>query len=109
LDAVSIAPMFETEVLIESACHVSHAPIAIRMRGSEVLAVQPGEEVTIGIRWQMPLAVAAHSMCLAMVFLKNRQTALTWQGGDTTHISLFTLAEAVAFGQAFFMPLFQDN
>jgi len=109
LDAVSIAPLFAAEVLIESNCHVRHTPIVIRMRDSEVLAVQPGQEVTIGIRWQMPSAVAAHSMCMEMVFLKDRETALSWQGGDTAHISLFTLPEAVAFGKAFFSPLFQDN
>jgi len=109
LDAVSVAPMFAVDVLIESTCHVSHIPIVIRMRNSEVLAVQPGQDVTIGIRWQMPSAVAAHSMCMEMVFLKDPQTALNWQGGDMTQISLFTLAQAVEFGKAFFLPLFQDD
>jgi hypothetical protein len=109
LDAVSVAPMFMTDVLIESSCHVTHTPIVISMRASEILEVHPGPDVTIGIRWQMPSAVAAHSMCLEMVFLKDRQTALTWQGDETAHLSLFTLPQAVAFGQAFFLPLLEDT
>lgn len=105
LDAVSVAPMFDADVLIESSCHVSRTPISIRMHGSDVIEVQPGSEVTIGIRWQMPSAVAAHSMCMQMVFLKDRQTALAWQQDDVEHISLFSLPDAVAFGKAFFLPL----
>jgi hypothetical protein len=102
LDAVSVAPMFDTEVVIESTCHLTKTPITIRMRGSDILDVQPSGEVIIGIRWQMPSAVAAHSMCMEMVFFKDRQTANAWQTGD---ISLFTLSDAVAFGKAFFLPL----
>ena len=105
LDAVSVAPMFATEVLIESVCHASKTPVVIHMRDSRLLKVQPGAEVMIGIRWQMPSAVAAHSMCLQMVFLKDRQTADTWQDGDRDNVSLFTLPAAVAFGKAFFLPL----
>lgn len=105
LDAVSVAPMFETKVQIDSSCHVSNTPISIRMQGSDILEALPSEQVTVGIRWQMPSEVAAHSMCMEMVFLKDRQTAQAWQDGDIENISLFTLPEAVAFGQAFFMPL----
>jgi hypothetical protein len=105
LDAVAVAPMFNTEVQIDSSCHVTHTPIMIRMRGSEILAQEPGRDVTVGIRWQMPTAVAAHSMCMQMLFLKDRPTALAWQAGDTENIALFALAEAVQFGKAFFLPL----
>ena len=105
LDAVSVAPMFETKVQIDSSCHVSNTPISIRMQGSDILEALPSEQVTVGIRWHMPSEVAAHSMCMEMVFLKVRQTAQAWQDGDIENISLFTLPEAVAFGQAFFMPL----
>lgn len=105
LDAVSVAPMFDADVVIESFCHESKIPIVIHMHGNDIRKVQPTADVTIGIRWQMPLAVAAHSMCMQMVFLKNRQTALAWQQGDTENISLFSLPDAVAFGKAFFLPL----
>ena len=105
LDAVSVAPMFDAEVAIDSTCRVSNTAITIRMRGSEILAAQPSEDVTVGIRWQMPAGAAAHSMCMEMVFLKDRQTAEAWQDGDTENIALFTLPEAVEFGKRFFLPL----
>ena len=105
LDAVSIAPMFGTEVQIDSSCRVSQTPIGVRMRGSEIIDVQPSDNVTVGIRWQIPKVVAAHSMCMEMVFLKDRQTAKAWQNGDTKNVSLFTLPEAVEFGKRFFVPL----
>ena len=105
LDAVSVAPLFDTHVTIESKCHVSQSPIILRMQGSKLLDVQPTDDVTVAIRWQMPSAVAAHSMCMEMVFLKDRQTAIAWQDSDVENISLFTLPEAAAFGKMFFMPL----
>ncbi len=105
LDAVSVAPMFTTNVRIESICHVSHTPIVIRMHNTKILEIHPGSEVTIGIRWQIPSAVAAHSMCLEMVFLKDRHAAQAWQHGDEENISLFTLPEAALFGKSFFLPL----
>jgi mercuric reductase len=105
LDAVSVAAMFDTTVDIMSRCHSSDTPITIRMQGSDILAVTPTTGVMIGIRWQMPSAVAAHSMCMEMVFLKDRPTADAWQNLDTDNTTLFTLPEAVAFGQAFFLPL----
>jgi len=105
LDAVSIAPMFNADVSIASHCHVTQTPLAIHMRSSEILSVSPSSEIMIGIRWQMPSAVAAHSMCLQMVFLKDRPTAEAWQNGDQEHVSLFSLAQAVEFGSAFFVPL----
>ena len=105
LDAVSVAPMFQAEVRVESSCQVTKTPIKILMLGSNIIEVEPNEDVTVGIRWQMPSAVAAHSMCMEMVFLKDRQTAEQWQNGDTENISLFSLAEAVEFGKRFFLPL----
>lgn len=105
LDAVSVAPLFGAEVRIDSCCHVSHTPIRIRMHGSNILLQEPERELMIGIRWQMPTAVAAHSMCLQMVFLHNREIALDWQAGDTYAVSLFPLSTAIDFGKAFFLPL----
>ncbi len=105
LDAVSVAPMFDTEVHIDSCCRVSNTPISIRIQGSKILNAQPNDDITVGIRWQMPAGVAAHSMCMEMVFLENRPTAEAWQNSNTESISLFTLAEAVDFGKRFFLPL----
>jgi mercuric reductase len=104
LDAVSVAPMFDTETTIDSRCRLTGTPIHVRMRGGEILEAQPAEAI-VGVRWQMPEGVAAHSMCMEMVFLKDMETAREWQAGDTEYVSLFTLPEAVAFGTAFFRPL----
>jgi mercuric reductase len=79
------------------------------MQGSDILAVQPTADVIVGIRWQMPTAVAAHSMCMEMVFLKDRPTAEAWQAEDKENISLFSLPEAVVFGKAFFSPLLSQE
>lgn len=107
LDAVSVAPMFASEVKIASHCHVSGDPIQIHMQGSEVIESNP-DGVMIGIRWQMPSGAAAHSMCTEMVFLKDENTARQWQGDELDSISLFSLADAIAFGMGFFMPLMND-
>ena len=105
LDALSVAPMFSVEVVIDSVCHVSQTPVHIHMQGSKILESQPSTDVTVGIRWQDPSATAAHSLCLEMIFLKDRETAERWQGGDTDNISLYSLSETVEFGKAFFLPL----
>lgn len=105
LDAVSVAPMFNMEVTIRSVCHLSQTPIYIKMHTDKISAVQPETDVTVGVRWQMPTNVAAHSMCTEMVFFKDRDTAEAWQKDDVTTITLFTLHEALAFGKAFFLPL----
>lgn len=105
LDAVSVAPLFDADVKIESGCHVTLTPLSIHMQGSNILDAKPPTNITVGIRWQMPSAVAAHSMCMEMVFLKDRNSAVSWQGADPENISLFTLPEAVEFGSGFFLPL----
>ena len=107
LDAVSVAPMFDAETVIESRCHVTRTPIRIRQSGERLLAVEPSDDVRVGVRWQNPTGAAAHSMCLEMVFLEDRATGEQWQGGDTDSITLFTVPEAIAFGSAFFRPLLE--
>ncbi|WP_455206766.1 alkylmercury lyase family protein [Kaarinaea lacus] len=105
LDAVSVAPMFGVEVEIVSMCHVTHEALVVHMNDSEILSILPMPDVRVGVRWQMPSGIAAHSMCLEMVFLINERIALQWQDGDTENISLFRLAQAVEFGRQFFAPL----
>ena len=105
LDAVSVAPVFDTDVVIDSVCHVSQTPISIYMQGQKIIEVQPSTDIMIGIRWQKPSAVAAHSLCMEMVFLNDSKTAEEWQQSDADSISIFTLPAAVDFGKAFFLPL----
>lgn len=105
LDAVSVAPMFDADVEIDSRCHVTHENIHIHQNGQEVIEALPSRDIHIGVRWQNPGSCAAHSMCLEMVFLKDRDTALRWQKGDLENTSIFSLSEAILFGAGFFMPL----
>lgn len=105
LDAVSVSPMFEREVVINSRCHLSGMPIQIRQRGKQVLAIQPASDVHVGVRWQSTCGCAAHNLCMEMVFLKDRETAKQWQGDDNENISIFTLTEAIEFGARYFIPL----
>jgi len=108
LDALSVGPMFNAEVDISSRCHVTGTVITIHMQGESLQEASPSPDVHVGVRWQNPSACAAHSMCLEIVFLKDRPTALEWQAGDTVNTSLFNLEDAVAFGAGFFTPLLQD-
>jgi len=105
LDAVSVAPMFDTVVKIKSQCHLSHESITIEMHGAEILSATPSTEVRVGVRWQMPLGPAARSMCLEMVYLLNDQIARDWQNGDDSNKTIFDLPQAVEFGSRFFTPL----
>lgn len=105
LDALSIAPMYDLEVRIESRCHVTGESISIVQRGMDIIEAHPDREVRVGIHWKNPCGAAAHSMCLEMVFLRDAETAAKWQNGDTENLTVFTLDEAIAFGAGFFKPL----
>ena len=109
LDALSVTPMFGGEVEIRSTCRVTGQAVRIRQREEDILEAEPAG-VVVGIRWQMPHTChAAHSMCMEMVFLASRQTALSWHGDDLANHSVLTLAEAVGLGASFFKPLlFQE-
>lgn len=104
LDAVSAAPMYDANVVIQSRCHVTGTPIRILQKGRAIIEAQPADAI-VGVRWQNPTGCAAHSMCTEMVFLKDSATASHWQAKDPESISLFTLSEAVKFGTSFFRPL----
>lgn len=104
LDALSVAPMFDTATRISSSCHVSAAPIDIAMQGDSLLSASP-QRPLVGVRWQDTSGCAAQSLCLEMVFLRDRATAAAWHPGHDNETSLFELPEAIKFGAAFFRPL----
>ena len=62
LDALSIAPMFQTETRIMSKCHLTGDPIRIHQRGMQILEVSPPTGVRLGIRWQKGSNTAAHGL-----------------------------------------------
>lgn len=109
VDALAVATLFAAEVEIESACHVTGEPILIHQRRKEVVKSAPSaRDVRVGVRWQRVVTTAAHSLCRQMVFLKDAATAAAWQGSDPASIDIFTVAEAIDFGEAFFTPLLRD-
>ena len=80
--------------------------VQVRQRGTQVLETSPSaDRIRVGVRWQRPTACAAHVLCRQMVFLRDPEVAREWEGGDAISKELFTLSEAIAFGDAFFSPL----
>ena len=104
LDALSLAPMFGVTREISSVCAMTGKPITISMDGNRVLTVSP-ENIHVGIRWQSTCGCAAANLCTEMVFLADAIIAEQWQQQDAENISLYTLQEAVEFGDRFFSPL----
>jgi len=108
LDALAIAPLFETATRIDSRCHVSGAPVEIHMQNSELLSAKPGN-VQVGIHWQGTSGcAAAQSLCLEMVYLGDVETARRWQQQDSGNISVYDLPDAAHFAAAYFLPLLVD-
>lgn len=105
LDAIAVAPLFNTEVIIESVCHVEGVPLRLRLRGPHLIEAHPSGDMRVGIRWQKPTECAAHSMCREMVFLLDEPTGRFWKSQDPDRISLFRLTEAVELGHRYFKPL----
>jgi len=104
LDALAMAPLFGAGARIDSRCHLSGVPVTIHMQGARVSHAVPSGP-WIGIHWQGTSGCAAQSLCLEMVFLRDRDTARTWQRRDPASISLFDLRRAIRLGMAFFCPL----
>ena len=106
LDALSVAPMFGVETGIKSSCAISGTPVSIHMQGEQVVtAVEEGDNLYVGIRWQQPCGAAAHSLCRDMVFLLGEEAAEKWQQRSEIEGSVFDLPTAVAIGSVFFRPL----
>ncbi len=104
VDALSVAPMFQTITRIDSRCAVSDLPIQVAMDGMSVTQCTPAEPV-IGIHWADPCGHTAHSLCRQMLFLADAATAEKWRSDAPDARRLYTLRQAVDLGAAFFVPL----
>jgi mercuric reductase len=109
LDALAISPLFGLEVQIDSRCAASNAAIHIHQRGLKLLEVKPSNDLLLGIHWQQTAGCAAHSLCREMVFLKNLEAAMKWQGLAPETRELYDLEEAVQLAAGFFKPLLHDE
>ena len=105
LDAMSVAPMFDTAVTIRSRCPVTGAEILVEMQGGRVTTASPGPNVQVGVWWRDPGAVAARGFCPGVVFLRDKAAARQWQAGRTTDHDFASLSDAADVGARFFRPL----
>ncbi|HKJ10438.1 MAG TPA: organomercurial lyase [Gammaproteobacteria bacterium] len=108
LDALAVAPMYDTATRVESTCHVTGAPVLLKQSAGTIVEAGPCAEMRVGIRWQEAGGCAAHSLCREMVFLADPDIASRWAGTDPSRYSLFTLPQAAALASAFFRPLVCD-
>ncbi len=103
LDAVSVAPMFDTRVIVESRCAVTGVEIHIEQEGNRVLRAS-APELQVGIWWRNPGSIAARNLCPGIVFLRDRAAARAWQDDLGDH-EFAELADAIDAGGRFFRPL----
>ncbi len=107
LDALSVSCMFDMKTKISSVCRVTQDPIFIEQSGKTIENESATKDVCFGIAWESASACSccAQSLCMEMMFLKNKDTAKKWQSENPQDREIFTLQEAVEFGSRFFSPL----
>ncbi|PTN32251.1 alkylmercury lyase family protein [Desulfonatronum sp. SC1] len=107
LDALAVSPMFGFDTEISSKCRATGAPINIRQAGMTIQNTDEAGDIHFGIIWGAANACSccANSLCMEMMFLKDRQTAESWLDEDKNNKETFTLHEAIDFAARFFVPL----
>lgn len=106
VDALAIAPMFQTSTRITSRCTITGTPIEIHMAGEQILNQKDVQQTYVGIDWAAANGATscAESLCTEMIFLHDQATTEQWLSeGEGREI--FTLQEAVQFASQFFVPL----
>lgn len=111
LDALAISPMFQTPTQIESHCAISHAPLHLQQDNHALANQDELADVYFAINWSAanPASCCAESLCTEMIFIKGHTIAQDWLSIDAHNRQLFTLAEAIEFASAFFVPLLQNT
>ncbi|MBU1193353.1 MAG: alkylmercury lyase family protein [Proteobacteria bacterium] len=109
LDALSVSPMFGKPAKVVSRCRVTNEPVNVEMDGKQILNMDAAGGLYFGILWAAAntCACCADSLCMEMMFLKNKTTAENWLEADPANREIFTLKEAVDFGARFFVPLME--
>jgi len=107
LDALAIAPMFEETVQITSQCRVTGDPVNIQMSGAEIKNLAAVRDIRFGVSWDAAddSLCCAESLCMEMIFLRDKKTAQEWFSNGSVNREIFTLQEAVQFSSRFFSPL----
>ncbi len=117
LDALAVASMFDTRVQIQSQCRQTQAPLAIRLDGRRLENPEEALDVCVGIDWGAAAdsvsgcnssnnkGNCADSLCLQMIYLKDRAVAEQWLAQNRQSREIFTLPQAISFAGLFFDPL----
>lgn len=107
LDALSVSPMFGVKSQVSSRCRVTGDPVNIKQSPEKIENIDEVSDVHFGIMWAAADAdsCCADSLCLEMMFLKDKVIADPWLLEDPDNREVFTLQEAVEFGGRFFRPL----
>jgi hypothetical protein len=103
MDALAVAPLFDTSVEIGSECPITGAKIRLWMTGEQVLDAKPGPDVQLGIWWRQPYTNAARNFCPGVMFLRDVDAAQAWRDGRADH-DFAPLPVAVDVAARFFRP-----
>ena len=107
LDALAVSPMFGMDTQVDSRCRVTGDPVSVQQSGTTILNADEAGDVHFGIIWGAESAdsCVADSLCMEMMFLRDGETARQWLEADPDNREIFTLQEAVEFGDRFFTRL----
>lgn len=109
LDALAISPMFNIKTCISASCVVSGDSLYIEQLDQTVLTREKNKNIYFGINWNAANgSCCASSLCMEMVFLKNREVAHSWSLGNKNNRQLFSIDEAIYFASRFFTPLIKN-
>lgn len=110
LDALGVSPMFGMDTEISSQCRVTQDSIFIKQSKKTITNLNETGGVHFGIIWAAASedGVVANTLCLDMIFLKDKKIAQQWLAEDSANREVFTLEEAVEFSARFFVPLFRQ-
>ena len=110
LDALGVSPMFGMDTEISSQCRVTQDSIFIKQSSKTITNLNETGGVHFGIIWAAASedGVVANTLCLDMIFLKDKEIAQQWLAEDSANREVFTLEEAVEFSARFFVPLFRQ-
>ncbi len=52
VDAMAVAPMYDTHTRVESVCHVTGTPVRVEQHGAAIVQASPSADLRVGIHWQ---------------------------------------------------------
>lgn len=107
LDALAVSPMFDMDTQISSQCRVTYDAITIRQSSQTITNLNEVGKVHFGIIWAAASdgGSCANSLCMEMIFLRDKKIAEQWLVEDSINREIFSLQEAVKFSARFFVPL----